>query len=73
MLRNAWAHVEALQTTELPNLCDHIARVLQGALDHPLVVKEQARAGDLHQRQEVMVFYYLADIMKHLDSLHEDR
>ena len=29
MLRNAWSHVEALQTTDLPLLVSHVAAVLQ--------------------------------------------
>ena len=73
VLRNAWAHVEALQTTEVPIMCSHIAEVLRGISNHAQLVQQQARAGDLHQRQEVLVYYYLADILTHLEEIREDR
>lgn len=73
VLRNAWNHVESLQTTELPLLISHIGDVLETTLFASDIIESYAKAEDLSQRQEVIVFYYLASLMKHLDDIHEDR
>lgn len=65
--------MEVLQTTDLYALINHVANVLQGALDVPEEFEALKKLGDLHQRQEVMVYYYLAGIFKHLDDIKEDR
>ena len=62
VLKNAWFHVEALQTTDLPLLIDYIGLVLRDATD------SGAGKGWLEQlesfeqfgaRQEAMVLHYL--------------
>ena len=73
ILKNAWSHVEALQTSDLTGLMNHIADVLEGALESPEVLRFHCKAGDLHQRQEIVVFYYLFDVMRHLDEISEGR
>ena len=73
ILRNAWSHVEALQTSDLTGLINHIADVIEGALESPDVLKFHCITGDLHQRQEIVVFYYLFDVMRHLDEIGESR
>mmetsp|Transcript_4239 Transcript_4239/g.6950 ORF Transcript_4239/g.6950 Transcript_4239/m.6950 type:complete len:315 (+) Transcript_4239:78-1022(+) len=74
IFRNAWQHVEVLQTTDLPALLNHIAETLRAAVDStPALTLSLAEAGDLHQRQEVLVFYYLDGIMKHVDAVREER
>jgi hypothetical protein len=65
--------VEVLQTTDLPQLINHIGDTLQSALDLPDTVAALATAGDLHQRQEVLVFYYLLGMMKHIEDIGESR
>jgi hypothetical protein len=73
VLRNAWLHVEALQTSDLPGLMHHIADVLEGAMECPAIMEDLVRAGDLHQRQEVMVFYYLRGVLRHVEEITEGR
>ena len=73
VLRNAWQHVEALQTTDLPALINHIGDVLEAALEYPDFMERCCKEGDIQQRQEVMVFYYLNGLLRHLDDIHEDR
>ena len=72
-MRNAWLHVEVIQTTDLPALLNHIINVLDGALDLPIVMGTLVAQGDLHQRQEVLVFYYISGIIKHIDDVGENR
>lgn len=73
IFRNAWQHVEVLQTTDLHQLVNHIADTLQASLDLPDVVEALGQAGDLHQRQEVLVYYYLLGMMKHIEDIGESR
>ena len=65
--------MEVLQTTDLPALITHIADTLQAALEMPEVMEALGVAGDLHQRQEVLVFYYLLDLMRHMEEIGESR
>lgn len=71
IMKNAWSHVEVLQTTDIPLLVNHIADVLSAVNSMPDIIRPYVCDGDLHQRQEIMVFYYLADIFKHLDEIQE--
>lgn len=73
IFRNAWQHVEVLQTTDLPLLLNHIADTFQATLDLPNIVNALIATGDIHQRQEVLVFYYLFGLMKHIEDLGESR
>lgn len=72
-MRNAWLHVEVLQTTDLPALMNHIADVFEAALELPKVIEALVKQGDLHQRQEVLVFYYLFGVLKHIEDIGEHR
>jgi len=40
ILKNAWMHVEAIQTTDLPLLINFSSNILQNSLDHPDFVQE---------------------------------
>jgi hypothetical protein len=71
VLRNAWGHVEVMQTTDLPGLIRYITEILVFALSNPDFV-EQLLA-DINQRQEVMVYYYLWGIFKHIEEITERR
>ncbi len=73
IMRNAWLHVEVLQTTDLPALMNHIADVFEAALELPKVIETLVKQGDLHQRQEVLVFYYLFGVLKHIEDIGEHR
>lgn len=72
-MKNAWCHVEALQTSDLIGLVNHIADVIEGALEAPEILKSHCKVGDLHQRQEIMVFYYLYDVMRQIEEITESR
>jgi hypothetical protein len=73
VFRNAWEHVEVLQTSDLPLLVGHIADTMQATLDQPEVIQALGAAQDLHQRQEVLVFYYLFGLMKRIEDIGESR
>ncbi len=67
-MNNAWQHVEALQTTDLSGLLEHISNVIQGGLEASNIIEKLAKENDLHQRQEILVFYYLNSILKKMEE-----
>ncbi|ETV97621.1 hypothetical protein, variant [Aphanomyces invadans] len=69
MLKNAWLHVEALQTTDLPLLLEYIAGVLTFCEEEPVFVEKK----DLVDSQETIVVYYLHGLLKQLEHISEDR
>ena len=73
VLRNAWSHQEAVQTTDLQALVNHIGDVLEFANDNPSFVEDLYAEEGLAQRQEVLVFQYVVSLLKQLDYMHEDR
>lgn len=73
VLRNAWNHVEAIQTTDLFSLTNHISDVIDSALHHPDIIANYCQNGDIHQRQEIMIFYYLFCMLKNVEEIREDR
>jgi hypothetical protein len=73
VMRNAWQHVEVLQTTDIPALINHIADVLEATLENPEIIEPLLKLHDIHQRQEVLVFYYLNGLVRHLDDISELR
>jgi hypothetical protein len=75
VLRNAWQHVEAVQTTDIQTLVHFVGDVLEHSLqaagrDFVLGCLDR---GDLHQRQEVLIFSYIVAVMRQLDFLQQDR
>ena len=73
LLNNVWLHIEALQTTDIDGLVEHITRVLAEVPTISQCLDSWAEKRDLHQRQEVMVFYYAARLIKHIDDFEESR
>lgn len=73
VLRNAWNHVEAVQTTDIQALINHIGDVLDFGVSNEDYVLQCHEKGDLAMRQEIMVYYYLIAVLNRLDELHEDR
>ena len=74
VLHSAWLHIEAIQTTDLPFLIEHISEVLDNAVEKDYeIVKELHNDGNLRQSQEIMVLLYLGIILKHLEILREER
>ena len=62
VLKNAWFHVEALQTTDLPLLIDYIGLVLRDATDSGQGKRWPEQLESFEQfgtRQEAMVLHYL--------------
>ena len=72
-MKNAWSHIEVLQTTDLPALVHHIADVLESILSMPDMIEPLVKGNDIHQRQEVLVFYYMNGLMKHVEEIREHR
>ena len=73
VLKNAWQHVEAVQTTDVQTLVHLIGDVLNYALGDSDFIVSCIDKGDLHQRQEIMIFYYIVAVMRQLDYLQQDR
>lgn len=73
VLRNAWQHVEAVQTTDVQTLVHYIGDVLQHSAADPAFTIRCIEKGDVHLRQEVMVFHYIVALMRQLPHLQEDR
>lgn len=69
ILRNAWAHVEALQTTDLPLLIGYVADVLNDVVTNP----EASVGKELTGRQEILVLHYMLGLCKRIDDIDEGR
>ena len=67
LLRCALEHIEAVQTTDLPELMTHIAEVLAFAVSAP------AESLCFERTQEAMVGRYLHSVMARVEALDEDR
>ena len=72
MLRNAWSHLEVLQTTDLPALMNYIADVFEFAVDNPEFQENEASA-EISSRQEFLVFSYMWGLFKNIDDIGEGR
>lgn len=74
VLHNAWNHTEALQTTDLPALLNHVGDVLEAGLENGATwLLSLARTGELHKKQEGMAFLYILNMMKQLEYMNEER
>lgn len=73
VLKNAWQHVEAVQTTDIQTLIHFIGDVLETSLRNCDFVMSCIDRNDLHQRQEIMIFYYIVAVMRQIDFLQQDR
>lgn len=73
VLRNAWLHMEALQTTDLPLLVNYIGDVLETGMENFDLLEMYSKNGDLQLRQEFLVFHYLGGLMRNIDDISEDR
>mmetsp|Transcript_60052 Transcript_60052/g.82235 ORF Transcript_60052/g.82235 Transcript_60052/m.82235 type:complete len:308 (-) Transcript_60052:614-1537(-) len=71
LLRNAWRHIEALQTTDLSLLLSHIVGIITETCKSPEFVEKYAKAGELHERQEILVFYYLHGVVSNMEEINE--
>ena len=73
IMRNAWQHVEVLQTTDLPALINHLSDVLEATLTLQTSIEPLLKNADIHQRQEILIFYYLNGICRHIEDIREHR
>lgn len=73
ILKNAWQHIEVMQTTDLPAVINHISDVLDFCLHQPRFMEEILRGNDAYQRQELLVIQYLHDILRNVEDLREGR
>lgn len=69
LLKCALSHVEAIQTVDMPELCQLMGEVLS----HLLADIEAGSTNDYTGLQEVMVVYYLGAIGERLETIDEDR
>ena len=51
---------------------NYIGDVLEAVKDFPAQVDTIFQLADIHQRQEVLVFYYLCTLINHLDRINEN-
>ncbi len=73
ILRNAWQHIEVLQTTDIHAVLGHIAAVLTANLQQNTLIHDLLRNSDVYQRQEMLVFQYLHDMLKNVEEIKESR
>eukprot|EP00638_Chattonella_subsalsa_P001083 CAMPEP_0117753926 /NCGR_PEP_ID=MMETSP0947-20121206/12530_1 /TAXON_ID=44440 /ORGANISM="Chattonella subsalsa, Strain CCMP2191" /LENGTH=291 /DNA_ID=CAMNT_0005572929 /DNA_START=239 /DNA_END=1114 /DNA_ORIENTATION=- len=73
VLRNAWRHIEALQTTDVPLLINYIGDVFEDSIQYPEILERHAKTEDLFLRQEIIVIYYLNGLMSQIEEMSEDR
>ncbi|CAM9915068.1 unnamed protein product, partial [Ectocarpus sp. 8 AP-2014] len=73
VLRNAWTHVEALQTTDIPLLVEYVTGVYRDAADNPGAVEDMSLRGDLAGRQEIVCLSYLRGLVSRLSDYEEGR
>ena len=73
VLKNAWSHVEAIQTTDLPLLIDYCSQVVKFGLENKDFVSTRVEDKSLCERQEVVVMHYIMDLMNQVDEIGEDR
>lgn len=73
VLKNAWNYVEAVQTTDCIALVTYIANIVQFSIDLPSVIESFCKAGDIHQRQEILIYYYLHALLKNIGNIREER
>lgn len=71
VLRNAWDHLEVLQTTDIPALLEHACEVINFCVTYPKQIEHLLE--DIHQRQEILVFYYLCGLIKATTHIDESR
>ncbi|CAN0069416.1 unnamed protein product, partial [Sphacelaria rigidula] len=71
VLRNAWSHIEALQTTDIPLLVQYITGVINEAAQDPGRIEEMNHRGDLGDRQEVVCLSYLRGMVSRLGDYEE--
>lgn len=77
VLKNAWKHKEAIQTTDMPLLVEHVASVLKQAAKHSkeLLAAGEGAAAANAQKQEALVMHYLYDVLRFMerDGISESR
>mmetsp|Transcript_6980 Transcript_6980/g.11733 ORF Transcript_6980/g.11733 Transcript_6980/m.11733 type:complete len:304 (+) Transcript_6980:84-995(+) len=66
LLRCSFEHVEAVQTTDLPQLFQHCAEVLKE-------LSVTSETPNFDRTQELLVLNYLAAVLSRIDNLNEER
>jgi len=79
LIRLAMEHVEVLQILDIGTLIVHFSNVMTNAVSRVHLWEKETTAYfevdylGVDKLQEFVVFHYLADLMKHLDDLDEER
>ena len=71
VLRNAWSHAEAVQTSDLSTLIHYIGDILDSHLDFPQQMEAVFRSPEVGNRQEMLVFRYISAIIRNIESVPE--
>ena len=72
LLRCAFQHVEAVQTTDLPLLFEHAAQVLS-ATPEAMETRRNYESGTFERMQPALVLRYLASVLERIEILGEGR
>jgi hypothetical protein len=73
VLKNAWLHVEAIQTTDLTALINYIADILSFSVNSNLLLDYVENQNYLKWKQEFVCFSYLKSILVQIDVISADR
>lgn len=69
LLKNAWLHCEAVQTTDIHLLLEYIGSVMDFSFNRPDLVANKK----FQHSSELMVVYFIMGLMKWIDDLGESR
>lgn len=72
-MKNAWEHIEVLQTTDLVALIHHIGDIFEQIINFPDTFEPIFKSSDINQRQELLIFYYLNSVLRHIEDIRETR
>lgn len=69
LLKNAWLHCEAIQTTDIHLLVKYISSVMDLSCNRPDLVSQKK----FQHSSELMIVYFIMGLMKWIDDLGESR
>lgn len=73
ILRNVWSHVEAVQTTDIYALMNHIADTIDYSLSNSTYIEKCLDDDNVQYLQELVVYSYLVIVLGFVDQMQENR
>ena len=73
ILKNVWSHVEAVQTTDIHALMNHIADTIEYSLSHSMYIEKCMDDDNMQYLQELVIYNYLVIILGFVDQIYENR